>query len=543
MKAFKLMIDLFDYKSIITFMMWQLITTILGTGTKYIYSLIIKSDNLSQNLILLMIIAQIIELSVSPKIKKQTDEIVKDICNLYKEKELIDFNDNISAESKEKLDITRFEDNVDRMCHTVEEITNWFVPHVVSVIILMSLVFFTFESNEYWIILLIVICQSIAYKYFYEPKKHKLGEIESECCKERERARNHKTFVLGTFEMNLHNWSVIRNDDILIHNSRKKYFEKVQEANSIISYTNIASMIIVVFFVTTNLKAVIICMSSLTNAIDNMMECISWMTRADSNIDEFYEKKNKLIRQMKPTQKVLPNKFTITRVNIPRGSRFINYKEIISINRTDRVLIRGSSGSGKSTFLKGLLGHLGGVEINGYSSQYFMDNFITVTQGGHVKFDKLSISDLFDSNDEFEIEKFCRMALLDNWIEKTKQSKIMKRCDIEMGFMDINPLSWLDTLIEVSGGEHKRLTIAYKLFLVNKHRNRFKVITLDEPEQGSDLYDQNRNDGYEMLRRINEGFPDKALIVVSHMYNLNGDPHVKEVKGRSIKWSKILSFN
>jgi ABC-type transport system involved in cytochrome bd biosynthesis fused ATPase/permease subunit len=532
MKAFKLMLDLFDNQSLLIFVFWQLVSTIVGAMTKYVYSRILKTNdiNLSSNMIYIMLFIQIVELQISPVINNQTDKIVKKICIEYKKRQMIDFNDNISAESKEKFDINRFDDQVDRMCDTVSGITHWFFPNVIGVIVSMSLAFFTFDKSEFWVILLIIVCQVFAYQVFYKPKQEKLGYIENECRKERERAYNQKTFILGTFEMGLNNFKVVQNYDLEIKNSRKKYSDKVREANIVISYASIVSMSIAVLFVSNNLKAVVICMSSLTNAINNMMNCISWMTRTDSSIDEFDDKKSKLVRQEKPKQKVLSETFTVTNVNIPRGRNCVKFSHghTLQIEKGDHILIHGSSGHGKSTFLKGLLGHINSVFIDDNESQIYTDNFITVAQGGNVRFDKLTVADLFGTRDEKEIEKFCHMALLDTWLFKMKH------------FMQ---KSWLDAEIQVSGGEHKRLTIAYKLFLVNKYEKRFKVITLDEPEQGSDLYDKNCNDGYEMLRRIGNGFPNKILIIVSHMYDDNGNPHVKEVKNRSIKWTKILSID
>jgi len=193
----------------------------------------------------------------------------------------------------------------------------------------------------------------------------------------------------------------------------------------------------------------------------------------------------------------------------------------IVIQPQSTILIRGASGHGKSTLVKGITGALRGVCIDYEEAGTFRDSFVMVGQGIKHKldFESLTLGELFQTRDTSVVERYLGACLLLPWYESSCQSS-------------------LDANIQVSGGERNRLTLAYHLSLV-KQRNA-PVLILDECEQGTDLYDPlRRHDCYELVRRIRLLCHDKTLLIVSHMYDGSGRPLVPV---EPIEWTHIMTL-
>jgi ABC-type thiamine transport system ATPase subunit len=129
------------------------------------------------------------------------------------------------------------------------------------------------------------------------------------------------------------------------------------------------------------------------------------------------------------------------------------------------------------------------------------------------------LGELFDTHDPAFVERYLDACLLLNWYESSCQSSIQAN-------------------IQVSGGERNRLTLAYHIFLAEKRGS--PVLILDECEQGTDLYDPvSRQDCYELVRRIRALCADKTLLIVSHMYDERGRPHLPV---DTVDWSHIITM-
>ncbi len=87
-------------------------------------------------------------------------------------------------------------------------------------------------------------------------------------------------------------------------------------------------------------------------------------------------------------------------------------------------MIRGSSGHGKSTLVKGITGQLAGCEIDYLDSRIFRDSFVLVGQGGKHKleFEMLTLGDLFETADIRLVQDLCSICLLSEWLEDMVRS-------------------------------------------------------------------------------------------------------------------------
>ena len=185
------------------------------------------------------------------------------------------------------------------------------------------------------------------------------------------------------------------------------------------------------------------------------------------------------------------------------------------VQQGSSVLVRGSSGHGKSTLVKGITGQLAGCEIDYVDARVFRDSFVMVGQGAKHKldFETLTLGELFETMDERLIEDLCNICLLTDWLDDMKRQHSKSSAKKTDG----HPGSVLDALIYVSGGERNRLTLAYHLWLAEQRNAR--VLVLDECEQGTDVVSQSSCDVYELIRRIREAYHEMTLIVVSHFYD------------------------
>jgi ABC-type multidrug transport system fused ATPase/permease subunit len=282
------------------------------------------------------------------------------------------------------------------------------------------------------------------------PLKEKLATDDKELRKRREAARSMKALALEQYINGSGPYSEVEKQDNIIYDTCDEYSEMINGANSIISYTNTATLVLVIMLVqNANIRATIIAVMSFGQTIDNLMDHMTWLTRTDTMIDDFNDRCNKFIRIQKPAQKPLPNSFKVTNVNIPRGERKVCYQagvRQLEIKHGAKILLRGPSGAGKTTFMKGLLGQLDGVFINGIIAAHFMENFVWVGQKITGKFEELTVEQYFFGSDsdkkknnsnrkkknsnhrkrknsrERTIEYFCKMAMLDGWIAKMKAS-------------------------------------------------------------------------------------------------------------------------
>ncbi len=180
-----------------------------------------------------------------------------------------------------------------------------------------------------------------------------------------------------------------------------------------------------------------------------------------------------------------------------------NYNNIIEnlnlkINKNEKIMLIGSSGCGKSTFLKILkkyyqINHgqvlINNIDINNLSKEEIDKNITYVSQQ-----EKLFTDTIYNN------------LLLGRKINKKIIINIIKNLKID--FLDKE--LFLDTFIEenglnLSGGERQRIVLARSLL------NDFNILLLDESLSEVDIKLER-----EILKNIFKMYKDKIIIVVSH---------------------------
>lgn len=529
-KIYSIILKIFSSNpsSLINIVLWCTLEIAIGTLSKYAFTLCISSENITQWSLMFMIGTKLFNQISTTFIKKRTMRISQDACYAYKEYKLCDFRNNVCQESKETMGVCMYEEKLENLCGKIDGVMEHFIPIIISTFASLSMAFFAFPRTQLWLLLILILIQLTSQYLFYIPSRDSLASVNKKFKKMRRKAFSLKSFALHNYDCGFSDFSDVKVQDDIIIGTHKEFTYKSIDSNNIISYTNIFTLCVISMLVIDNWKTVILATMDLTTDINEIIGCSSWLMNVDMCVGEFYDLEKKFTRREKPVQNVLGDVFVIDNICIQRGKREICYEigsNKVQIKQGSRVLIRGSSGHGKSSFFKGLCGSLSGVLINNKESIHYMDNIVSLAQSGFLKFKELSLSEIFGLDDEYVIENICRMVMLDDWLNK-------KRFDEGNDFMK-KP-------VELSGGEALRLTIGYKLFQAKKLNK--PVIALDEPESGTDLFDPDSNDGYEMLKRIGEEFKGITLIVISHMYNANGEAHLANVRNRAVKWDNVITI-
>lgn len=191
----------------------------------------------------------------------------------------------------------------------------------------------------------------------------------------------------------------------------------------------------------------------------------------------------------------------ISNLNFKYGSNnsIINIKKLI-IKEKSKVLITGTSGSGKSTFLKVILGYLDNYNGNIYIGEKNMKSL-----NFNIKRNSFTY---IGQNEKIFTDTFKNNITLGRNISNNEYKKVLKICELEEL---INKRSFKEEfLIEesgfnISGGERERIILARGLLKESNY------IFIDEA-----LSEVNYKLEKKIVKNILENYKDKTIIYISH---------------------------
>lgn len=174
----------------------------------------------------------------------------------------------------------------------------------------------------------------------------------------------------------------------------------------------------------------------------------------------------------------------------------------IDVKKAQLVLLKGASGSGKSTILSLVAGlnkpTVGEVIINGKSISKLPDDFASVFRRENIGF----IFQKFNLIDDLSVKENIILPLIPSNID---ENLIDKKCDELLKKFDLS--SKKDTLVKsLSGGEQQRVVIARALI------NEPEIILADEPT--ANLDEKLSLEFVEILKLLKE--EGKTIIVATH---------------------------
>ncbi|MBQ3468631.1 MAG: peptidase domain-containing ABC transporter [Bacilli bacterium] len=175
----------------------------------------------------------------------------------------------------------------------------------------------------------------------------------------------------------------------------------------------------------------------------------------------------------------------------------------LSIKKGDKILLKGSSGSGKSTFVKSLMRYIdvpygqitiNSIDINHYHLNTIRDGIIYVSNNEYLFTDTLLENiKLYKNYDSEEINKICKLTKVDEIVKKDNA-----------GFNQIVE----ENGYNMSTGEKQRIILARTLL------KKSDIYIFDETFNGIDKVKCEQ-----IMKGIFEFLKDKTVIVVSHRLN------------------------
>ena len=172
----------------------------------------------------------------------------------------------------------------------------------------------------------------------------------------------------------------------------------------------------------------------------------------------------------------------------------------LKINKGDKVMILGSSGSGKSTILKLLLKYyqvnknniyLDSLDITNFSISNIRENINCISQNEIIYTDTIRNNITMHQNiSEEEFNKVCNIVCLDEFIDSM--------------FLGYNT-NMEENGINLSGGQRQRIILA-RMLLQNK-----KIMLIDEGLNALDIKMERT-----ILQNIFNNYKNNTIIVVSH---------------------------
>lgn len=194
----------------------------------------------------------------------------------------------------------------------------------------------------------------------------------------------------------------------------------------------------------------------------------------------------------------LKNSIRINNITIKKSNKIIIDDTNIFFSKNDKILLKGETGSGKSTLIKFLTGNQSAsFNLNNEKSLIFKNSYFKLRNISYIPQNPI----LFN----ISIAKNISMELDENKIDYQKISKLFDELNLDK-FKTLNANLSLDGS-SVSGGERQRMSIARGLY------SNPDIIVMDEPFSSVDP--ETRDIIVDFLTKIAS---EKTLIISSHNY-------------------------
>ena len=194
----------------------------------------------------------------------------------------------------------------------------------------------------------------------------------------------------------------------------------------------------------------------------------------------------------------LKNSIRIHNITIKKSKKIIINDTNISFSKNDKILLKGETGSGKSTLIKFLTGNQSAsFNLNNEKSLIYKNFYFKLKNISYIPQNPV----LFN----ISIAKNISMELDENKIDYEKISRHFEELNLDK-FKNLNENLSLDGS-SVSGGERQRMSIARGLY------NNPELIVMDEPFSSVDP--ETRDIIVNFLTKI---AAEKTLIISSHNY-------------------------
>jgi ABC-type transport system involved in cytochrome bd biosynthesis fused ATPase/permease subunit len=459
--------------------------------------------------------------------------INKNITNMaesqFNENELKRY-DRLSHSSKNKLTVVKFDTNLQKANNSVTTVIDWGLSTTCHLIGTFISCIWTFIRTGFYVELFAITgIISIAYFLIIRNKQKEFSTLRHTRNEENRNIRSKMALLLPSFQ-----YKERTPEDM------NSMFMKIQENNTNVNklwrtimlnmglISEISTIIVIFCSSVAEFMLILHTLSSLNSAVRELTYFLNQFNGMISDYDLYMDLWKGLEYKPEPHKMLIPNKLDITNVAVKKGDFVVtlNSNDIpLSFNLGTKMLIKGATGGGKTTFLDGLTGKLDGVTLSyGNPENYYhvtADMYQDIRE--NIPSAGVSIRDWFkeETNNEFinDCLSLCfeksELDRLISALEKSKSDEIPQKHAFDIDLQKI-----------LSGGQKSRMCLATRVYEMKKYNKQ--MLILDEPEQGSDP-----EMAVKVLQNIFQEFGDKTIVMISHMCEC-------QLKLLSVDWTHRL---
>lgn len=448
------------------------------------------------------------------------------IAELFLESEYNKYN-NLSFLSKNQSTPDDFRRNLIDAYNSIDLIIDWGLPELINVCSsICSSIFIFYSKNMYLSGIIIIFINILSYFILIKKMQKQYFDARESRKKENDKLYNLIILNLPMFrQKEISPNKIIENDLKIIHNHGLDH----KNWHKIVTVTNLTNRIPLLILLCQNDNTKILLLlnvlSQINNSVASLMSFLNQSNRILSNYSTYIDFWKNLEFKEEPTALPLPISINITDLNITLDNftlKFTPSISSISIKQNDKILIKGPSGHGKSTFINSLLGKINGLTLDENKPENYFHHYIEFYQSikENLPTSTITVRQIFDSDSNDDtIINCCKLCLIDDWISN------LSIVDCNNHIIDIHSQNPLDIEINerISGGQKTRLALATRIYRMLKSNK--SILILDEPEQGLDP-----PIAYKIIDNIINKFSNKTIIIISHL----------ELISNKRNWNKVI---
>lgn len=460
---------------------------------------------------------------------------------------------SVSFEGKNKSPAKIFWQKLNNATPAIERIIDWGLITIINLIGSFIGCLWTFIRMGLIVeLILVLVFGALCYYFVIRKKQANYTKLRKQVRTTNEKLRSKIRLFLSAFQYKEVTPQYISKMDNACSTNNQATYKKWQEIMMLIRLMNKTGILVIGFITMTNIaKFMLVSMvlGDFSGAVSGLSRFVNQFNQYTNSFDTYTKFWNKLEIKPEPTKLNVPSNLQVEDVNIQRPNFSVTFSTLgygtentLPLGPRTTTLIQGPSGHGKSTFVEGLTGKLGGVIMNcGKPENYYhtcSDMYQNIRE--QLPSTGVSIRDWFkdEPNDAIimrclqlcfwpqELEKLLtaiELANKDNDDLFTRSTYIdfhqtgspgeqspMGRDTGLRPLLQASRNSPLDLDIQEipSGGQKSRLCLATKCYeMLNK-----EMLILDEPEQGSDPKTR-----IWVINNILREFQHKTIVMVTHM--------------------------
>lgn len=461
------------------------------------------------------------------EIKKQ---VISDAYHKY---------DRLDHLSKSKFSVHQFGPKKENHSSAIYHVIEWGMPNSFYLLgTFISTVYTFWLMNLLSELLIMATITILVYNYIIRPKQNQFSRTQKSIYKENNRLLSLLRIMQIGFQQKEISPDRMTDIDFQGDHNHDQITGHYQKIMMITHSLNNLGMLLVAFMMhgtASSFMLVFMTLNRLNGGINGLTHFLNQFSRYQSQFDLYNSSWKNLVFKQQTVNLPIPQELAIIDVKIDFKAfsvRLASHTAPISLAKGSKILIRGKTGAGKTTFVNGIVGKISGVVMNHGQPENYAWLIADMYQNIREKMPSSDVS----------IRYFFRNEVDDNLIleclrlcfepdELTRLQRTLETQDIDHDDLETGPKvdNWLDADLNdiLSGGQKTRLCLATRVY---EMRNK-EILVLDEPEQGSD-----KETVTWVLGNIFTRFSEKTIIVISHMCDC-------QLNQLHVQWSTRLLVN